>query len=172
MGTSEPRRFPALVESQLGRWEFKEESWGTDDPTAVRWYELLNGLPLPGRTPIEATALPPGTGVDDPSAFASMLDERARELASRMDGILVASAGVVARAIESFCEEDDEVSAPTASELLASMRLISVKLDMDRISSDEPFELMLEDAADLVGGHDLFIGLNERLLPVRASFDG
>ncbi|MFM9995320.1 MAG: hypothetical protein ACKVU4_05910 [Phycisphaerales bacterium] len=157
-----PDAFPRFVETRLfGRLLLNEVDCGD---FVARCYSPGTSLSVAGRGPVKLVAWPPKDGVPDPAKLAAFVEDRWEAIVSSLDRILAAAEPVVAESLRHFCDPE---LVPDTRALLASVRL-----DMIKINADGDHEVQFHDVADLVGSHDLLLGLGARLQPSYAHFDG
>ena len=110
---------------------------------------------------------PPDEGVVDVVEFGSRVDQIWGAISDHLDGHLDASLPMIQSAIEGFWGIPDE-APPRAAELLRTGVLQQVNLDAGR----RTHELIIHDEGDLIGSHDLVLGLDADLRARSGHFDG
>lgn len=157
-----PDAFPGFLETRLfGRLLLHVTEC---DDVVARHYAPGSGLMVAGRGRVELVVWPPEEGVPDPAKLAAFVEDRWEAIVSSLDRILAAAEPVVSEALQYF---GDPELVPDTKALLASVRL-----DMIKINADGDHEVQFHDVADLVGSHDLLLGLGARLQPSYVHFDG
>lgn len=114
---------------------------------------------------------PPRSGVPDGPALARYVDGFWRRLSERYETILREAIPIIERDILAYCEPDEEYAPPTAAELIRTWSFTMVKIDATSRPRNH-HELQFNDDADLIGSHDILIGLDTELVPISANLDG
>jgi hypothetical protein len=127
----------------------------------------VNGLLVKSRVIV----WPPKSGVTDGTALSRYIDTFWRRLSERYDEILREAIPIIERQILAYCEPDDEYTPPTAAELMRTWTFTMVKIDAT-FSPRNNHVLQFYDEADLIGSHDILIGLDSGLVPISAQMDG
>lgn len=161
--------FPRHVDTNsLGRLRFVELEYLPG--VFLYTYEPLAEVVVHGQE-VKVIVKPPPGGIESESAFAAEIDRAWTSIAENLNGLCKEAIPHINAAIEHFCVPDDEYTPPDARTLLASSPLNFVKIDLT--GSDElDTEIGFHDAADLIGGHDLYINLDSDFQPIGARFDG
>ena len=92
-------------------------------------------------------------------------------MSERFEAILREAAPIVEQHVLAYCEPDDDYTPPTAAELMRTWSFCMVKISAT-FSPRSNHELKFHDDADLIGSHDILIGLDSGLVPVSAQIDG
>lgn len=109
----------------------------------------------------------PESGIGDRAAFVDTVERRWRTLAGGIDAIIESAMPVIEEAIGSFWQIDGE-PAPSAATILDDGKLFQINMN----AGDGEHVVMINDAGDHIGCHDLLITLDNAFAPKHAHFDG
>ncbi|MFI4914989.1 MAG: hypothetical protein ACIAS6_00605 [Phycisphaerales bacterium JB060] len=109
----------------------------------------------------------PKSGIGDPGAFVATVERRWRTLAGGIDAIIESAMPIIEASVEDFWGPGDE-RPPLAATILDDGKLFQINMN----AGDGEHVVLINDAGDHIGCHDLLITLDNAFVPEYAHFDG